>query len=293
MFWGASSFDQNIGAGRTTTSMTMGGMFNDASSFNQDISAWSVENVSEMMPDVRPRLVVQPEHRRLGVDNVTNMHRMFFKPRPLTRHRRLGDPERHGHAAPCLRPGPRLVRRQPSTRTSAGASMSCGVAQKDETGDCQIKSYYYYDDDDDDDDGATELVMSTGLAAIGITFTGITIAAIANAFQEQCALGPTIVYEAGTTHPYYISPNLCTIGTKTFSSKKTVRAPAAQVPARVLRGCIGEGQTGAQARPGPDVLLQTEVEPRAAATHHAPPSLPNRLPTPGRCKAQYSFAAWL
>jgi len=109
---------------------------------------------------------------------------------------------------------------------SGCCSMSCGVAQKDETGDCQIIDswgcYYYYDDDDDDD-GATELVMSTGLAAIGITFTGLTIAAIANAVQEQCALGPTIVYEAGTTHPYYISPNLCTIGTKTFSSDKTVR----------------------------------------------------------------------
>ena len=90
---------------------------------------------------------------------------------------------------------------------------------------CSFGHYYdYYDDeDDDDDDEATELVMSTGLAAIGITFTGITIAAIANAVQEQCALGPTIVYEAGTTHPYYISPNLCTIGTKTFSSDKTVR----------------------------------------------------------------------
>ena len=102
-----------------------------------------------------------------------------------------------------------------------------GVAQRDESADCKIidswDCYYYYDDDDDDDDGATELVMSTGLAAIGLTFTGITIAAIANAVQEQCALGPTIVYEAGTTHPYYISPNLCTIGTKTFSSDKTVR----------------------------------------------------------------------
>ena len=75
----------------------------------------------------------------------------------------------------------------------------------------------------DDGDGATELVMSGGLVAIGLTFTGISIAAIANAFQEQCALGPTIVYEAGTTHPYYISPNLCTIGTKTYASKTTVR----------------------------------------------------------------------
>jgi hypothetical protein len=84
--------------------------------------------------------------------------------------------------------------------------------------------WHYYDEDDDDDgDGATELVMSGGLVAIGLTFTGISIAAIANAFQEQCALGPTIVYEAGTTHPYYISPNLCTIGTHTYASKKTVR----------------------------------------------------------------------
>ena len=65
--------------------------------------------------------------------------------------------------------------------------------------------------------------MSGGLVAIGLTFTGISIAAIANAFQEQCALGPTIVFEAGTTHPYYISPNLCTIGTHTYASKKTVR----------------------------------------------------------------------
>ena len=79
------------------------------------------------------------------------------------------------------------------------------------------------DEDDDDDDGGTELVMSGGLVAIGLTFTGISIAAIANAVQEQCALGPTIVYEAGTTHPYYISPNLCSIGTKTYASKTTVR----------------------------------------------------------------------
>ena len=83
--------------------------------------------------------------------------------------------------------------------------------------------YYHEEDDDDDDDGGSELVMSGGLVAIGLTFTGISIAAIANAVQEQCALGPTIVYEAGTTHPYYISPNLCSIGTKTYASKTTVR----------------------------------------------------------------------
>ena len=83
--------------------------------------------------------------------------------------------------------------------------------------------YYHEEEDDDDGGGGSELVMSGGLVAIGLTFTGISIAAIANAVQEQCALGPTIVYEAGTTHPYYISPNLCSIGTKTYASKTTVR----------------------------------------------------------------------
>ena len=89
--------------------------------------------------------------------------------------------------------------------------------------------YYHEEDDDDDDGGGSELVMSGGLVAIGLTFTGISIAAIANAFQEQCALGPTIVYEghrkteAGKTGPYLIGPNLCTIGAHTYASKKTVR----------------------------------------------------------------------
>jgi len=81
--------------------------------------------------------------------------------------------------------------------------------------------------DDDDNSGRRGLVESAGvwsLATVGITMTGITIATIANAAQEQCALGPTIVYEAGTKHPYYITPNnLCTIGAHTYASKKTVR----------------------------------------------------------------------
>ena len=83
------------------------------------------------------------------------------------------------------------------------------------------------EDDDDDNRGHRGLVESAGvwsLATVGITMTGITIATIANAAQEQCALGPTIVYEAGTKHPYYITPNnLCTIGAHTYASKHTVR----------------------------------------------------------------------
>ena len=84
----------------------------------------------------------------------------------------------------------------------------------------------YIDDEADDDDGlggGSELVISGGLVAIGLTFTGISIATIANLMQEQCALGPTIIFEAGTTHPYYISPNLCTIGTHTYASKTPAR----------------------------------------------------------------------
>ena len=86
--------------------------------------------------------------------------------------------------------------------------------------------------DDDDDSGHRSLVESAGvwsLATVGITMTGITIATLANAVQEQCALGPTIVYEghrkneAGTTGPYLIGPNLCTIGAHTYASKNTVR----------------------------------------------------------------------
>merc|ERR1712167_293503 len=187
MFWYASSFNQNIGGWSVENVYEMGQMFSWASSFNQDIGGWRVEQVLDMSYMFHWASAFDQD---LGwcVDNDVYLDEAFSG--------------------------------------SGCCSMSCGVAQKYETGDCQIIDswgcYYYYDDDDDDD-GATELVMSTGLAAIGITFTGLTIAAIANAVQEQCAMGPTIVYEAGTTHPYYISPNLCTIGTKTFSSDKTVR----------------------------------------------------------------------
>ena len=79
------------------------------------------------------------------------------------------------------------------------------------------------DDDNRDHRGLVESAGVWSLATVGITMTGITIATIANAAQEQCVLGPTIVFEAGTTHPYYITPNLCSIGTKTYASKKTVR----------------------------------------------------------------------
>ena len=101
-----------------------------------------------------------------------------------------------------------------------------------EAGGCCVAAH---DDDDDDNSRHRGLVESAGvwsLATVGVTMTGIAIATIANAVQEQCALGPTIIFEAGTTHPYYITPNLCTIGAHTYSSKKTVRdaSPRKRLP---------------------------------------------------------------
>ena len=75
---------------------------------------------------------------------------------------------------------------------------------------------------------------------MGVTMTGIAIATIANAVQEQCALGPTIIFEAGTTHPYYITPNLCTIGAHTYSSKKTVRDASPRVCCATARRSSGK-----------------------------------------------------
>ena len=166
-------------------------LFYQASAFDQDLSGWAVQSVTDMYQMFGGASAFDQD---LGwcVGNDVNLGEAFDG--------------------------------------SGCCSTSCGVAQKDETGNCQIIRKGVCEGDDDDE--ATELVMSTGLAAIGITFTGISIAAIANAFQEQYALGPTIVYEAGTTHPYYISPNLCTIGTKTYASKTTVREAS---PRKVCR----------------------------------------------------------
>merc|ERR1712072_993028 len=131
MFWYASSFNQNIGAWNVEQVTNMHWMFGHASSFNQNIGGWSVEKV-------------------------TDMHYMFHHASAFSQ-----------DLSWCIGNDVNL---DGAFSGSGCCSMSCGVAQKDETGDCQIIDswgcYYYYDDDDDDD-GATELVMSTGLAAIG------------------------------------------------------------------------------------------------------------------------------
>ena len=116
MFWGASSFNQNIGGwsvenvyemGRCSTPLAfdqdisawsvdnvrdMHWMFGSASSFNQNIGGWNVEQVTDAL-DVRTRLAFNQDIGGWSVEQVTG----YALHVPL----RLG-----------LRPGPQLVRRQ-------------------------------------------------------------------------------------------------------------------------------------------------------------------------------------
>merc|ERR1719271_1636314 len=97
-------------------------MFSWASSFDQDISAWSVDNVRDM-------------HWMFGWASSFNQDLSWC----------VGND----------------VNLDGAFSGSGCCSMSCGVAQRDETGDCKIIDSwcYYYDDDDDDDDEVIIIVL--------------------------------------------------------------------------------------------------------------------------------------
>merc|ERR1712167_146577 len=233
MFEGASSFNQAIGVWTVGEVRQMQGMFKSAHMFDQDLSAWTVDSVTDMAWMFAWASSFNQNIGGWNVEQVTNMHWMFGYASSFNqdiggwRVEQVTEMSYMFHYASSFNQDlswcvDNDVNFDEAFSGSGCCSTSCGVAQQDVTGACQIIDsggcsedhwwhYYHEEEDDDDDGGGTELVMSTGLAAI------------ANAVQEQCALGPTIVYEAGTTHPYYISPNLCSIGTKTYASKTTVR----------------------------------------------------------------------
>jgi len=51
MFYGASSFNNNISSWNVSSVTVMSGMFREASSFNNNISSWDVSNVTSMACD--------------------------------------------------------------------------------------------------------------------------------------------------------------------------------------------------------------------------------------------------
>merc|ERR1712167_522902 len=136
MFWYASSFNQNIGGWSVENVYEMGQMFSWASSFNQDLGGWSVENVRDMHYMFHWASAFNQDIGGWRVEQVTDMHYMFHYASAFDQD--LGW---------CV---DNDVYLDEAFSGSGCCSMSCGVAQKDETGDCQIIDswgcYYYYDD---------------------------------------------------------------------------------------------------------------------------------------------------
>ena len=81
MFDGASSFDGDLSAWDVSNVNEMSHMFQDAPLFNSDISAWDVSNVNEMSEMFRQAHSFAGDVSRWDVSSVTDMYGMFASAR--------------------------------------------------------------------------------------------------------------------------------------------------------------------------------------------------------------------
>jgi surface protein len=78
MFGDAESFNQDLGGWDVSNVMNMNGMFSGAKSFNQDIGDWNVSRVNFMVNMFRDTDSFNQDIGRWDVSNVVNMNSMFM-----------------------------------------------------------------------------------------------------------------------------------------------------------------------------------------------------------------------